>query len=642
MLKSSLISRYVPLLSGILFLSVWAYACWFDPQNGWGLHFARYLSPVPLTLTLILAGGAAALLGISRHPIQLPVTGWRNGILLLTLLFLTCAFHLLMPIQTDIYGDHRYMLSKSMSHPAKLHLAELWQRALTLNLFSSKNGEHLVINGVELMHRYTGLGYPASFRLWNAASGCLFWLAYFPAITLMLGKRPALRIAFLVIGMLSGFTLFFHGYAEVYAISMAGFWFYILRILHYFRKPGRRNLVWATLALVLAIKCNSAGWLFLLSWILLLVHHLHGMQTLRTPVYKWAWISLTTGAAGGLYVYAEVFHKWRGSHINSITADPIREMFLPMINDHRHFASYTLLGSAHVLDFLNLILFFSFGGVFLLLIGTTFLRRNLIRQPQVIIPLANFAVFIAFYFMFDPALTMVRDWDLMSLLTPALLWMAAVLAQQIPQPAQARTAGWVVGLTLLQLPVFLVHANRDALTLRLEDAGKHVYKTYWGGSSYLLNVTLRMDEKDPEKYLRRRLALLEELQPYACLGRDDQFADLVSRVGEHYYKTGQFQKSGDYYVQALAYSPQQHYYHLAAVSYLRASNYRKAKTYCDLLLQQNESVMYLRLSIQIELGLRNWADCLKKCDIYLRKQPGDKAIYDLRQQLYAMNMHHER
>jgi cytochrome c-type biogenesis protein CcmH/NrfG len=80
-----------------------------------------------------------------------------------------------------------------------------------------------------------------------------------------------------------------------------------------------------------------------------------------------------------------------------------------------------------------------------------------------------------------------------------------------------------------------LNASPARLSSRLEDVGEYVFRTYYAGSSHLINVA-QSEEPDTARQIARREATIERLQP---LGPGDaEYTHLLTRIVELHRRRG--------------------------------------------------------------------------------------------------------
>lgn len=146
--------------------------------------------------------------------------------------------------------------------------------------------------------------------------------------------------------------------------------------------------------------------------------------------------------------------------------------------------------------------------------------------------------------MVNPLLSMPMDWDLFSLLTLIFFNFMIILIKQVEhiKVSNMITKGCIT-LGLLIIPMFWVKSNKEAISYRLESVNIHVFKTYHQHSSYNLLKALSLLNEDMITYTKRKEAILEELEPYAVIGKDDKYANLLMDQAYIYMNIGNFREA---------------------------------------------------------------------------------------------------
>ncbi|MGD1844779.1 MAG: hypothetical protein ACFB10_05235, partial [Salibacteraceae bacterium] len=188
---------------------------------------------------------------------------------------------------------------------------------------------------------------------------------------------------------------------------------------------------------------------------------------------------------------------------------------------------YNLWSWNHLLDFANALLFWSPAALFLL--GSLCIRfKGKIPWDDPYVRLISFALllFLAMLFMVNPLLSMPMDWDLFCYPASLLMVLSLRVVHRLePQLKKGRLYLATWGALLLGLPAFWVFTDSGRQQQRMEMIGRHVFKTYYEHSGTYLLYSLQGLPQDV--YYEKKQSMVADLQPYALLGRDGKFAELL-------------------------------------------------------------------------------------------------------------------
>src|SRR5207249_11099252 len=183
---------------------------------------------------------------------------------------------------------------------------------------------------------------------------------------------------------------------------------------------------------------------------------------------------------------------------------------------------YSLQSIDHLLDLGNVMLLVGAPAIVCLL-GLILIHRRHIdwQHPRVVFATLAFAYPLLFFFALNPALSMPRDWDVYSLLGgPLLLFLATVLAHGDERVPSAPIHGTALAFGVFSVGFFALNAWPAGLSLRLEDVGEHVFKTYHSNASYIIVSA-------------RRIATVERRAP-GVVGEGGEYGHLVVIVASTY------------------------------------------------------------------------------------------------------------
>ncbi|RMG73621.1 MAG: hypothetical protein D6722_03475 [Bacteroidetes bacterium] len=250
------------------------------------------------------------------------------------------------------------------------------------------------------------------------------------------------------------------------------------------------------------------------------------------------------------------------------------------------------------------------------------------------------AVYAAAFFVLNPLLSLPLDWDLFSL--PAI-WLLVLASERIAQtdwaPRTEAFAAWT-GLAAVWLggAVFGVNAHPPALSQRLEAEGRWQYRTYWMGSSTLLEEGLSLIPEAHQAHARRR-QIVQDLAPIAISGHDPEYAALLSEGGRYLLEDQQDPEQALRWLQqARTYAPylRENVDRLVIAHFLLGQYPEAHQLGRDLILVRYPSDQRAyRMAIHVALEASAYADAEEFCAQYLAHWPEDTFIDALHTDLKA-------
>lgn len=511
-----------------------------SPDAWWATHFISFL-PVKWSIPICLGTPIFTIFLLRRahltarmgHYVS-KVGNFPNFVVVIVSVAYAIVFYQ-FPIVQDYYGNARSFipgLNQQINELSANFLAEMFRFKL-----EPGNGRHGVMQFYALVSYVSGLNLNQVF-LWM---GSLFGGAFI-ALWLYMVQRfvthRAWKTCLALCGLTSPFLLIFFGHLDTYAplYFLLLFWW-----LLYIRqaRSGSISLLFGLVVLLLIgirfhslmyLMCPALGLLFLRQFgeASMIQQRLSNLKGLLLYIYLPICL---LGLIGYFFILKDYNDPRTLENFTNM-----ERLFLPLISPEPPLDKYNLLSWNHIFDFVNITFFWSSVSVFLSLVLLTFyidrLRENRIETNAIILTLL---LVVSFLFMFNPLMSMPMDWDLFVFPAPLLLVLLLLGFEKVVETGiESIFVVPALILGLLSIPTFVVTANRDMHSYRMESVGIHVYKSYYAHSSDYMLYGLQMIPNNPELYMQRKASLIDKLKPDAKLGRDPKFASLLLDNG--YYK----------------------------------------------------------------------------------------------------------
>ncbi len=206
---------------------------------------------------------------------------------------------------------------------------------------------------------------------------------------------------------------------------------------------------------------------------------------------------------------------------------------------------------------------------------------------------------------------------------PLLAFSAVIISQLEVQKMSSLILGPLLEISLLSIPVFYVNSDREALSYRFENLGEHVFKSYWIRSAGDINAGIAMMPEDKQLYQSRYKRIISDLEPFALLGNDTEYAVLVwtlakyCRVELKDYKTALY-----YHELSQKYDPKFVVNYLGLMeSCFKQNRFIEAYNYSLKLVEHKHPNEERALSIGIHCALSGelYEEALALCNKYLNK-----------------------
>ncbi len=597
---------------------------WIAPNDWWATHHLAFL-PSPHNFLLFGIALGLILLGFIikpklNYPSRFSLNHW---VVSLAISALFCLFCYSFPIASDSYGNAR-TFTPYLNQMVESLPEGFWGDLLNFKV-EPGNGRWGVFHLFTLAAYAFNCSYEKVFLWVDAICGSLFVLVWLRLVVAHI-SIPIWQLALSLAGIASPFFLIFFGHIETYAplyLILLGYFVFLVRAIE--TKKQIFMLPMAIL-LLLGMRFHALSYLIAPSFFLTLLtlgwQHNKTIKKLLTFKGLVLWLYIPACLVG-LVLYFFILKDYNDPRFLDGDVPDIERLFLPIIAPEAPLDNYNLQSWNHIFDFLNAILHWSPGLLFIFVSALTLYRKKLSMSPTLSILLVTLILLISFLFMFNPLMSMPMDWDLFVFPTPLFMVLTLVIVKQIQHetlPTSLLTS--ISSLGILAIPLFAVNAKTLSLSYRQESVGVHVYKTYYAHSASLMLNALNMIPADVDLYLKRKEKLLQKLKPMAQVGVDRKYAELLTDDAIVKWKVlNQLDEAKTDFQKALYYSPDYYdnWYYLAQLNLEMGNSKTAHQNALQLLntfgLKENPDV--LRLLIKCALENDSFIEAEKYCENYL-------------------------
>lgn len=522
-------NRLVPLI-GTLVFAFFLLGLSF-PEPWWGVHFLNFVSPGMKVLCLAVAVGLMGYAWIGKEKTIVFGTSTEPKKGATTLIFLAgliagFVFYQL-PIAGDIYGNSRGFQDVLDTTVDKLP-SDFYSRLFSFE-FVPGNGRGGVTLIVEFISYAFQVNMYDAFKIMDAFCGAGFVAVWLWSVQRFI-KDLGWRILLAAIGLTSPFLINYFGHVETYAPIFLVLYIWLLLFVLFLRNQNSRFYWLLLVLLILGIRLHTLMYLLAPAFLVATLYQfklktiLNDKVTDIRQVFKWMYLPLF---AVGLLLYFFVFKDYDDPRILQDFED-IDRLFLPMKSPEAPLDNYNMFSMSHLLDFFNIILFWS--PALLVILGYLFVQKRKElnwKLPEVNLLILTFFLFATILFTMNPLFSMPMDWDLFCFPVPILLLLLLLGVEQIQKEgASLKLIATCGAMVLLCLPAFSVFLNLKQNSQRTERVGVHIYKSYYEHASTYILMSLKM-VKGNDAYRERMNHLIEELEPHALPGKDQQYAELL-------------------------------------------------------------------------------------------------------------------
>lgn len=532
-------------------ISLYAVSAFFPDSFLWGVNHLAFLPPAAgvILLALALASGllflAAGEEGSYFQKIRFNSrTPWARAGLLVSAAAACTAIFYFFRVRTEMYGDTITLLSL---------LAE--KQYSLADIFEIGEKEPLT----RLLHQtaatVTGWDQKSVFQLVSSVSGGI----YVAIASLFIAGTASLKswkVAAAIILASAGANQLFFGHVEDYTlIYLAITLFFILAWKHF---DGKRTLGWMAIVFIVGLRLHVEMVLLFPALLYAFIFRAgattkkirrvlgSGPAVLSAVVISVLFFSL-------LYqFYFDAYRYGTGDQKEIMT-----KIFLPVVNPLPGPHAYSLFSLNHLSDFVQQ-LFFTSGPAFLLLLFVAATGGGKIHwgEPRIRFFALAFFYFLLFNFTVNPMLSMPRDWDMLSPAAAAVNFLALAVTYHLlkKKEGQDRAAGMisiVAASAVLSGAIFSINSSEAMTGRRLLGIGKWVYKSYYNGSAYIINMGERMI-KEPAAETDSREKTIADLLPYS-IKPDYNISMLYYKAAVAYYRQRSFDFTESTCLRALEY-----------------------------------------------------------------------------------------
>jgi len=531
-------------------------AALFGGDAFWGMNFTSFLGSSLRTIIFVSAFIFICVTPFLSSKIdfskieKLPNVQFRIGYLVIGFLLLYN-----LTIFENVYGDSVQFIER-MGERTTEYSQKYISALFSLDITNLKLGNLTVLSFIRLISYFFNITHLLAFQIVGVVSGLLFFNLSFSYISQNI-KNGLLQLALLIVVLFSPFNQLFLGHAEIYALAFPAVTWYLLTLKSNLELPSKKKIALLVLTFILCVKLHYLFILLFPTLIFAIISFTHPVQVKR--IANWRFILkfvLLPIILMGIGVYFFVFKDYHDPRFLGPEVDLYERLFLPIFSPEAPLDRYNLFSINHIFDFVNMTFLWSAAGLFLLVIFSLFYAKKINWNQPIIVPTGFLLLlFSMVYFAYNPLLSMPMDFDLFSLGGPFLLLFGFFIIEQIQNEELSKSiSGSLIGVSLFSIAIFMCNHQKESLSLRMESLGKHVFKTYWIRSAGDIQLGLNLIKDNPEEYLNRSVALVEELESSALKGNDIEYANLLWSVGKEYRSRKEYANSLKYHLKSLDYS----------------------------------------------------------------------------------------
>lgn len=640
----SFVQKHNIQLLGSLFWALYFLGTLF-PDFWWTTHWLAFV-PTFWKFTILSLAGLCMIYPFFQQKgidisgqVQALSDRFGKGLLFSTVIGAGILFYT-FPIAHDYFGDAFKLLKHVNQHidtiPPGTHEA-----FFTFSL-SPWEGHSTILALVTYIAYYSGSTYGEAFLYLDLICGCLFVLVWLSFLRFYL-KKASSRLILGLAGVCAPCMLIFFGHTESYAPVFLCFTAWLVLLLIYLENKSK-TILWSLIPLLLlCLKLHPVALLFIPALGLLFLDYYAQEKPWVSQVSAWKGISrwiITPIFSVGASLYFFVFKDYNDPRSLNETAMEFDRLFLPILSPDPPLEKYNMLSFNHIFDFFSEVLLWSPIALFIL-VFLVFLHRNKINWHKLSIRLMGLSLllFTSLFFVINPLLSMQMDWDLMAIPAPIFLIFTVLLLKEVEEEKLiAKLIVPVLGISLLTIPSFFIHAQADSLSKRYESLGIRMYHTYYEWSGKVIQFGLNIETYDSRaSYEKRKEELLVKLKPHTIPEKDFEYAFLLIQEGKHHLRVEKdYTKALDYLKRAEFHFPRDKngVLYLMETHFLR-KEFTEAFRYSQELMRQHYPSEKKSIAIAVQCALEAGLiqDALDLASNYVKKWEDNTAISKVKQGL---------
>lgn len=643
----------LPLFAAGLFVFLFYVIGAFFPEVFWATHtfgvFPLWYACSSAVITVVLLTAPFWIKG-GLTEIKIPSS---SGLILIISLIIAGGY-LWNPIVKDLYGD-AFFIRKAVDISISSWDNRLLTEFLKPDWLDSKVGLKTYYQLNNFFTWLTGKNGLVVSRTIGAITGGLFayiWITFSHNHL----KRQSWKWLFSLLGIVTPLSVVFMGHYETYHLSYLAIVTWMSALGMFIRQNNTKWLLTLPLLFIIILQTHITNWLLLPSLVLAYIwffkqrnrvsffDKLDEQMKRVWPSFKglFSWngafiyIGVPVIIVGSL-AYFVIFANHDGPRQFS-KEEFENTLFLPLYTaEPAPFDRYNLFSLSHIWDYFNLMHLWSGAVVFLLIPPLTFLRQKVAwEDPLVLISGVTAIIFFLIFFILNPLLGPVIDWDLFCspglVVLPFLVFVYKDLEEKISIKS---IAGPVLAFCFLAFLGLWINASPALLEKHYALIGKHNFKTYWIGSSteIIESGSLTVDKKGDYSRLKR---ITTSLEPYAVKGNDKEYANLIMHLGLALKAQDKLDEAIDLFLKAERYSPNlgENVHHLT-VAQFESGDYQGANTHVRKLVEIKYPPFKktLQLGVRIALLAKDYQHAADLAVTYLNRWEDDPKIVEVERRL---------
>ena len=616
------------------------------PELFWGTHNLSFSSPI-LGVS-ILCVCFLTLLFQQKIEIQPLTFDLKTPFSQFIIVLFFSLFFYNLPIAHDYYGDAFY-IQQDINIKVDKFDPKVLSEILSPDWLNSKVGLSTFYEIHYTIASFLEISGKEAVRISGSLFGALYIFIWIRFIQLLITNKTW-RLILLLIGVTSPLLAVYMGHFETYALSFLAILIWFYATAKFIIQPKKHQLITLPILLLLILQTHITNWMLVPSFIFCYLWRFKDSKIKNILISDYLnWKGILKYCLAPIFIigsvgYVVIFDAHNGPRYYDKTHFE-EVVFLPLFtNEPPPYDRYNLLSFNHIWDYICLTAQWSLSLVLLLILAFTKFRKSIDwNSPLVLLTGTTFIIFYCLYFVLNPLLGIVVDWDLFS--TPAIsafAFVATIYSTINTSKLGSRLIVPVFILSLLGTSFWIANSMKETVLEKIEVLGKRNYKTYWIGTSTELFAAFNLRESD--KKINDFNNCLNDLKPFAIKERDVEYSSLLVEKAIFESKNNQKQKALHTINEAISYGPmlKKAWFQNAIINF-ELKNYNEAIIACKRLIKQSNSPLKkaVKMGVHISLAGKDYQNASKFSKLYNSNWKDSKVIQEVETRLSNNDNVHE-
>ncbi|MCB0837721.1 MAG: hypothetical protein KDD99_13710, partial [Bacteroidetes bacterium] len=481
---------------GLVFYCIYLLGLEF-PSPLWGVHFPAFLSDSGKYAIFILAGVLVILdvfpgFSLWRKLSNLNLAKNQKHFFTIGIVILSGILFTYFPVFKDTYGDAEF-IPGNLDYRITKWDSRLLTDFFRMNFIHPKVGIDTVSSLTNLTAYLTGMTAAKALLTLNTFCGMGLVYLWIRLVDYFI-QDNIIKWATWLMGLTAPCMQMYFGHYEFYAPVYLAMLSFLACLVFYLQTHKKVYLWWLIPLFFINIKSHITSYLLIIPLAMAFMYEFWPDFRERLSWKRITLYGLLPMFLLGLVLYFFVLESYDGPR--GYTDQTLEKaLFLPLFTfEPPPLDRYNLFSSSHLTDYVNLLFIWSPVALLLLVCAILCYRKRITWSNHLLMFTGLVSIIYAgAFFVLNPLLSMMIDWDLFSIPAPILWVFVLLLYASIEKTSSPHISlGAILALSLFSITSFWVNAHQTSLSRRYKFIGKREFKTYWIGSSTTILNSLKL------------------------------------------------------------------------------------------------------------------------------------------------------